>query len=412
MTGKTRSRDTSRALFGNDHSPRQHDLPRGLAFLQEYLPGENLLDVLRSHTIAACYLPFLAPEKISLLTEDIAQSTKLHWRRMLLSASRSRAVFHPLRFCAKCCAEDSLTVGRPYWHTQHQLPATWYCIRHAEPLWTLPGQPRRWLLPSEGMGKSIRMDAYVPPAAAITAAIGQALSSLRSVNSDSLRSHALRRLRDMGVIHSLGGARHERLSSWFRSTGIGRMCADTTSGMSALGDGSWIAAQLWRKKRNHPARWIVLWGAMNWSTPEEAATAFLEAAEDRMQSVEGQFLLFRHENLPVRAPAHVYAAFESCESYAAVMALLKVGRADVVRWLEADPSLRRAWKQGAHGKQLNATVHRLQAAAALPGMGFDISRFLKINAADVRWLADHAGATHRALLGNLYRRGAMQRALF
>ena len=352
IAGRTRSGDTSRALFGNDHSPRQHDLPRGLTFLQEYLRGENLLDVLRSHTIAACYLPFLVAEEINLLAEDIAQSTKLHWRRMLLCASRSRAVFHPLRFCAKCCTEDRLTVGRTYWHIQHQLPATWSCIRHAEPLWTLPGHPRRWLLPSEGMEKSTEMDTYLPQAAAITAAVGLSLSSLRSVNCDALRSSTLRRLRDTGVIHSLGGARHDRITRWFRGTDIGRMCADTTSGVSALGDGSWIPAQLWRRKFDHPARWIVLWSALDWSTPNEAATAFLEAAEDRMHSYEGQLLLFQIEGLPVRAPAHVYAAFRSCESYTAVMSVLRVGRADVVRWLEGDPLLRRVWKQGAYNRRL------------------------------------------------------------
>lgn len=412
IAGRTRSGDTSRVLFGNDHSPRQHDLPRGLTFLQEYLPGGNLLDVLRSHTIAACYLPFLTPEETGLLAKDIAQSTKLHWRRLLLSTSRSRAVFHPLRFCAHCCAEDRLTLGRPYWHIQHQLAATWSCIRHAAPLWTLPGHPRRWLLPSEGMEKSIEMDTYRPQAAATTAAIGQALMSLPSVNSDSLRSYALRRLRDTGVIHSLGGARHDRITRWFQDTDIGRMCADTTSGVSALGDGSWIPAQLWRRKFNHPARWIVLWSALNWSTVEEAATQFLEAAENRIHSEEGQLLLFQDEGLPVRAPAHVYSAFESCESYSAVMNLLKVRRADVVRWLDADPLLRRAWKQGAYSRRLAATMHRLQTAATFSGADFDIPRFLKENAADIRWLASHAEATHRALIGKLHRQGVTQRTFF
>lgn len=412
MAARSRSGDTSRALFGNDHSPRQHDLPRGLVFLQEYLPGENLLEILRSHTIAACYLPFLAPEEISVLAEDIAQTTKFHWRRMLLGASRTRPVFHPLRFCAKCCAEDRLTVGRSYWHIQHQLPATWSCIRHDEPLWTLPGHPRRWRLPSEGMEKSSAMETYLPQAAAITAAVGLSLSSLRSVNCDSLRSNALRRLRDAGVIHSLGGARHDRITRWFQDTHIGRMCADKSSAMSALGDGSWIPAQLWRRKFNHPARWITLWSALNWSTAEEAAAAFVEAAENRMRSEEGQLFLFQQQDPPVRAPAHVYAAFESCESYAAAMALLRVRRADVVRWLEADPELRRVWKQGAYSRRLAATMHRLQAAASLSSADFDIPRFLKDNAADIRWLATHADASYHALIGKLNRQGARQRTFF
>ena len=415
LAGGISSGDTSYALFGNGHSPRQFDIPRGLGALQEHLScfSGNSIELLRAHTVAACYLPFISRGELDSIAAEIAGGARPHWRRRLLSASRSLPIKHPLRFCSVCCTEDAMTTGRAYWHVQHQFPATWICIRHKEALWVFEGHPRRWLLPSPQQKGSIKMSILDGGVADIAAAVSQVISKLRAVNTDTLRSCTLRRLREIGVIHSLAGARHDRLATWFSSSAMGRMCAPDTSGMSPLTDGNWVPAHLWRKKRDHPARWIALWSALQWRNADEACTALLEACSDATPTDRGQYLLFGSQEQLVRAPDHVYAAFGTCESYEAVMARLHVNRSDVVRWLESDPELRRTWKQNAHTRRVYLTEQRLRSAMIEWLAKKKTSEgFLENNATDVRWLAKNAPNAHRALLGNLHRRSAIERTLF
>lgn len=415
LASGTNSGDTSHALFGNGHSSRQHDIPRGLRALQEHLScfSGSSIDLLRIHTVAACYLPFMAPGELERLAKEISAGVKPHWRRRLLSASRSLPIKHPLRFCSVCCVEDSATAGRPFWHTQHQFPATWVCTRHLEALWIFSGHPRRWLLPAPGQKGSAKLSDLNTDVAVTAAAVGQAISSLRIVNTDALRSCTLNRLRDIGVIHSLGGARHDRLAAWFCNSAMGRMCAADTSGMLPLADGNWVPAHLWRKKRDHPARWIALWSALQWRNADEACSALVEACSDAAPTDKGQYLLFEPQEQPTRAPDHVYAAFEICDSYEAVMAHLHVSRGDVVRWLESDPELRRTWKNGIHSRRLLSTKTRLEKSLVeWLAKAADLRGFLDSNAADAHWLSKHAPRIYQELLGNLPRRGTNERSLF
>lgn len=58
------ARQTSLSLFGNAHSVRQHDLPTALARLP-LLSGatsNQLIQLLRTHTVGGFYWPFLDPK--------------------------------------------------------------------------------------------------------------------------------------------------------------------------------------------------------------------------------------------------------------------------------------------------------------------------------------------------------------
>lgn len=413
--GNTSSVSTSLALFGNSHSPRQHDIPRGLLALQHLLSdfSENPVELLRAHTVAACYLPFISASNMTLVAADIGCDIKPHWRRSLLSPSRSRPITHPLKFCGKCCTEDTATTGRAYWHTNHQLPASWICSLHFEPLTIVSGHPRRWLLPSLKLDKCAAIRELDAAVANIAAAVGSAISKLKVVSTDSLRYSALKRLRNIGVIHSLAGARHDRLATWFSNSPMGRMCAADYSGMSALADGNWVPAHLWRKKCDHPARWIVLWSALQWRDMDEACEALVEACSDTLRSDRGQYLLFPSQEQLLRAPDYVYAAFATCESYEAVMTRLHVNRSDVVRWLESDLELRQTWKRINHSRRIQSTEQRLRKSMIeWISSTSSLEGFLENNGADVRWLAKNAPSSHRALLGKLHRRGTIERSLF
>jgi len=416
LWGGTVSGDTSHALFGNGHAMRQHDIPRGLDMLTARCGGilGEPLQLLRLHSVAACYLPFLDAADQADLAAQIGGGSRLHWRRGLLSSSRSMPVEHPLRMCDRCCADDADRLGRPTWRVMHQLPGVWVCAIHGDPLWTVPGRQRRWVLPTDNLIRRTRIQNSDPLQATIAAEVSRTFATLESVNCDSLRAAALRRMRDIGVIHSLARARHDRITRWFCSTSMHEMCRNPLSGVSSLSGGEWICSQLWRAKRDHPARWILLWCALNWKSSAEATSALADAASSLHRREDGQLSMFSLEPGEVKAPDHVYAAFQYCESYAEVMRQLNVSRADVVRWLESDPGLRQTWRQGAYQERLRAVVRKLKdtfAASSALNIA-DVKQLLSDGANDIRWLAANEPRLHAEMIGALARRGASQKTLF
>jgi len=41
---------------------------------------------------------------------------------------------NPLKACTSCIAMDEADHSVAYWHLDHQLPSTWLCVRHDQPL--------------------------------------------------------------------------------------------------------------------------------------------------------------------------------------------------------------------------------------------------------------------------------------
>ncbi len=54
-----------------------------------------------------------------------------------------------LRACPACVESDAKTVGRAWWHVQHQLLGCLVCLKHSEPLFEVPVQRRALILPSQ-----------------------------------------------------------------------------------------------------------------------------------------------------------------------------------------------------------------------------------------------------------------------
>lgn len=415
LSGNTNSEKTSRALFGYAHSHRQHDVPRNLGALHKLLCSftGSFEELLRDHTVGACYLPFMSQAERDHLALVVEVGTNPHWRRLLLSPSRSQPIQHPLKFCNACRDADTLKIGRAYWHTCHQFPAAWTCILHGEPLQIFIGNPRRWLLPSPRLEKLLTLCDFDTHTAEIAASVGTAISMLETVNTDALRTSALMRLRDIGVIHSLAGARHEKLANWFANSEMGRMCKDPYSGMPSLSRGEWIPALLWRKKRDHPARWIALWSALQWDDRFQACASITDACTDSNTAENGQFLLFGPKEVRVSAPNNVYDVLKISDSYQEAMSHLKVSRGDLVRWLSADPELRQIWKKGIFDRRLKITLQRLTTALSeWVEKTTSLEGFVKNNSLDVRWLAEHSPRDHQFLLGNLFRKHSKQQVLF
>lgn len=106
-------------------------------------------EVIHEHTILPVFQPFLHPKTYSSAFANLAtgRASNLH-SRMSLVANRiiSGTV---LRACPACVESDAKTVGRAWWHVQHQLPGCSVCLKHNEPLFEVPVQRRALILPSQ-----------------------------------------------------------------------------------------------------------------------------------------------------------------------------------------------------------------------------------------------------------------------
>ncbi|MDO8777854.1 MAG: TniQ family protein [Burkholderiaceae bacterium] len=407
FSGNGNSELTSLALFNNPHAARQHEVPSAILTLSQKYPRifSDPTALLAKHTLAACYLPFLAPK-----TSALSLSGS-YWRRELFAASRTLKIEHPLRLCEVCVKEDIERIGRAYWHVQHQYPAAFSCDQHASLLMVARAAPKRWQLPDPNLAQRYPYELVSAQSAGIAASVGSAAGRLSHIDSDALRLSTLQRMLQMGVIVSVAGARHDRIQDWFSSSEIAKACGHPLSGLAALSDGAWVPHHLWRKKRSHPARWIVLWSALAWSSPKEAADCFSDAASGRIWETDSQLGLFINALAPLATPSHVIQAFSACDSYGEVMAKLCISRSDVVRWLENDPNLRQAWRNRLRRKREQKILALARSLDSLHGMK-GINEFLGTHATDLQWLKLNAPQSYKELVQRLPYRGNKQSSLF
>jgi len=405
--------ETGRRLMGAAHAVRQHDLPSAMAALPLVDEGSvtSVVDCLRAHTIAGYYLPFLSTVDQSSVGEAVCSGRDSLWRRRVSAVSRTRPTEHPLKWCHLCARTDAETVGRSYWHSDLQFPTTWLCRIHGTPLSFLSGRGKRWLLP-QASSRAPTPTLSDMQAAATLSAVGASLRRVVSADVASLRQVAILRLQEVGVIHSAGGARHERIMKWFAGTGVASVCRDEPTGLTQLCGGDWIPEILWRKKLKHAVRWIVLWAATDWDLPERATRAFEDAASGQRSSDDAQLQLFESDApLRQRAPSRVQQAFAVSDSYGEVMARLLVSRADVVRWLERDPMLRAEWRQRLkQGKQLQCVTRIQSLTSGAPDL--TPQQLESTCGAEIRWLREHAPTLLSTMLKSVSGRSSAQGNIF
>lgn len=413
MTCGTSGAKTGVALLGGSHAARQHDLPASLGRLPllDGAASEDALHMARRHTVAGYYLPFLAEGVQEDIARRIQTVTDRFWRRQCSGLSRTRPASHPLKWCADCVAHEQETIGRAYWHTDHQFPTVLTCTRHGGFL-LQRRHTRNWLLPRADDSGDMQRGA-VPPAELHTLSeVSSKLRQISVINHESIRRSALLRLQALGVIHSIRGARHDRISRWFEGTKMSSCLRALNSDLSDLRSGAWVPDLLWRRKLVVAAHWTVLWAALDWDSPESGALGFEDAAIGRPVAPDSQALLFQ-DAAPVagRAPNVVRQAFATGDSYAEVMRLLSATRADVVRWLEADPHLRKEWRQRLRdGRQRQCVEVIRQYLTDHPGAQ---RQDIEIACAgELKWLREHAPSLARDLYKSMSGRLLMQPSLF
>jgi hypothetical protein len=330
LTRARSSAETARGLLGAPHAVRQHELPRSLAPLQRFAPAAfaSPLEALHAHTVAGYYLPFLSLERQEDVASRWANGHWTHGRRVTGISTRTLAIAHPLRWCPACVGEDLERLGRAMWKTCHQYPTTFECTRHNQPLICTAVTGKTWAQAGDA-------GQLVPTRRGCTdvlASSGDAIAQTRCFGTPALRQAVLARLADLGVIHSPQRVRHDRLERWFRQTPIGLWLASAPNGLDALQHGDWIAKLLWKHRQEHAVRWVVLWSALSWPSPQECG--------QELVSISAEVQTWPRPS----APAAFESAARDCLSYEAIASQLGASRSDVVRWFEAYPSLRANWR--------------------------------------------------------------------
>ena len=262
-----RKEDTSIALFGKPRAYRSRSLPSGLSRFASVTKGllGSPETILRERTSAAAYLPFLPAE---------------HRRRVLSAATAtdSPAVFQilgltgsglgsqcELRHCIECHREGLDSTGESIRLLDHQLPASWYCEKHARVLHVQPHRGIGYALPDDGEGLIYPSQRLPEPrdrrerqALALCGALAKRITTLPKIDVDALVLDCLHRLEDIGVC---SGKRLNiaALDQWFSACPIGQWLA--RAGTQRLPAG-WIAKLLRSRLSPNPLTWILLWCAI------------------------------------------------------------------------------------------------------------------------------------------------------
>lgn len=408
------SEATGAAFFHAKHAARQHEFPQSMeVFVRAAQRTEDsLTEILRSHTVAGFYLPFLSRQEQTEIAAKGLQQESPHWNRRLIGSSRTLKIVHPLKWCRSCVNDDISKVGRAYWHTSHQFPITVFCEKHDKPLELSNIRSKKWRLPSQSTGFSFDLSPHAVRAAQHVASVSAALRGIQSIDMGAVRLSTLLRLKEMGVIHSVDGARHERLTRWFCSTGSSALARIAQPQMTQSIEASPIPSLLWRRKRDTAIPWVLLWCALDWASSTDAAQTFVLVASGSGPVVGGQLPLFANlGEHPQSAPEHVRRAFMACISYAEVMSKLSVSRADIVRWLEVDPELRRAWRFRLREGRENECVERITAFVN-NSPKCSLADIERNSSADLRWLREHSPRRLAQLLGSIPTRHPRQFQLF
>jgi hypothetical protein len=82
------------------------------------------------HSLLPFCTPFLDPDRVTHLREDMCGDTKEGVRRLSLFTALSMHLPEFLRFCSLCVQKDKKQFGECYWYRLHQLPGVEVCPIH------------------------------------------------------------------------------------------------------------------------------------------------------------------------------------------------------------------------------------------------------------------------------------------
>ena len=156
VSGNISPAETSMQLFGHRRQGSSHDMPSRIDVFVRRTEG-MLGDpdrVIHEHTLLPFYFPYRTrlDSANAISTVRHAGNSGLKGQLGIL-ASRFGAS-HPLKACPECILCDQKVHQVAYWHTEHQWPGAWVCLKHQKLLqyaqFKVNGEGRfHWCLPMD-----------------------------------------------------------------------------------------------------------------------------------------------------------------------------------------------------------------------------------------------------------------------
>jgi Tn7-like transposition protein D/TniQ protein len=131
--GYSKHRIAMQDIFGSETVIASVTLPSHLDDLVGRLPSGNAYTsdyLITEHTLLPLYSPFLPPERLNRLRQDISgrNGPSLHMRSGIMASRVPLPEW--LRFCPQCVIEDKKQWGECYWHRVHQASGVEICPLH------------------------------------------------------------------------------------------------------------------------------------------------------------------------------------------------------------------------------------------------------------------------------------------
>ena len=135
-TGNISPKRTLNDLFNSNKIVAVLDIPSNLNIVSEALRHFNIPDVeslIKNHTLFKYYTFFQSETKREKVFNYMKLGGNPGSSHLLLGINASTInEWKHIRFCPTCSQEDTNKYGEPYWHVSHQLPKSFYCIKHDE----------------------------------------------------------------------------------------------------------------------------------------------------------------------------------------------------------------------------------------------------------------------------------------
>ncbi len=131
--GYSKHRIAMRDIFGGETVIASVVLPSHLDNFVARLPPESAYtsdSLIAEHTLLPFYSPFLSPERLGLLRQDMRghNGPAIHVRSGIMASHVPLQEW--LRFCPQCLVEDRACYGECYWHQVHQVTGVEVCPFH------------------------------------------------------------------------------------------------------------------------------------------------------------------------------------------------------------------------------------------------------------------------------------------
>lgn len=209
-------------LFGWRSVALRHDLPGCLGHFSARVgfdpaDGSSPMD----HTLLGYYLTTLPVEEATLIVEQIKKSPAQHIKLSLGLPSSGMTTSHPLKVCPVCVTADERTLGRSYWHLDHQYPGVALCRQHGTTLLVYSGHRApvtlsNWLRPEDALHAEWpeSVPSGLPPETTATlyrlAELSAQLPTLGfgALSCGCVRAQYLSLLERMGQVTPSGSIRH------------------------------------------------------------------------------------------------------------------------------------------------------------------------------------------------------------